>query len=46
MYEDIKDITPIDNEIDNVVYFNNYLEKGIVIKPKISSLKQFWTEYR
>ena len=46
MYEDIKDITPIDNKIDNVLYFNNYIEKGIVIKPKISSLKQFWTEYR
>lgn len=46
MYEDIKDITPIDNEIDNILYFNNYIEKGIVIKPKISSLKQFWTEYR
>lgn len=45
MYEDIK-VTPIDNEIDNVLYFNNYIEKGIVIKPKISSLKQFWTEYR
>lgn len=46
MYEDIKDIKPIDNEIDNVLYFNNYIEKGIVIKPKVSSLKQFWTEYR
>lgn len=46
MYEDIKEITPIDNEVDNVLYFNNYIEKGIVIKPKISSLKQFWTEYR
>lgn len=46
MYEEIKNITPIDNEIDNVLYFNNYTEKGIVIKPKISSLKQFWTEYR
>ena len=46
MYENIKDITPIDNEIDNVLYFNNYLEKGIVVKPKVSSLKQFWTEYR
>ena len=32
--EDIKDIKPIDNEIDNVLYFNNYIEKGIVIKPK------------
>ena len=46
MYENIKDITPIDNEIDNVLYFNNYQEKGIVVKPKVSSLKQFWTEYR
>ncbi len=46
MYEDLKDINPIDNEIDDILYYNNYLEKGIVIKPKISSLKQFWTEYR
>ncbi len=46
MYEDLKDIRPIDNEIDNILYFNNYIEKGIVIKPKVSSLKQFWTEYR
>lgn len=46
MYEDIKNLKPIDNSIDNVLYFNNYVEKGIVIKPKISSLKQFWTEYR
>jgi len=46
MYEDIKDIVPIDNEIDTVLYFNNYVEKGIVVKPKVSSLKQFWTEYR
>jgi hypothetical protein len=46
MYEDIKDITPIDNIIDNTLYFNNYLEKGIVVKPKKEALKQFWTEYR
>lgn len=46
MYEEIKDINPIDNEIDNIIYFSNYIEKGIVIKPKISSMKQFWTEYR
>ena len=46
MYEDIKEIIPIDNEVDNVLYFNNYVEKGIVVKPKVSSLKQFWTEYR
>ena len=46
MYEDLKDIKPIDNEIDTVLYFNNYIEKGIVIKPKVSSLKQFWTEFR
>lgn len=46
IYEDIKEIIPIDNEIDNVLYFNNYVEKGIVVKPKVTSLKQFWTEYR
>lgn len=46
MYEEIKGIKPIDNEIDNILYFNNYVEKGIVVKPKVSSLKQFWTEYR
>ncbi len=46
MYEDIKNIKPIDNEIDNILYFNNYVERGIVVKPKVSSLKQFWTEYR
>ena len=46
MYEEIKGIVPIDNEIDPILYFNNYVEKGIVVKPKVSSLKQFWTEYR
>ena len=46
MYKEFDNIKPIDNEIDNVLYFNNYIEKGIVIKPKVSSLKQFWTEYR
>lgn len=46
MYEELDDMKPIDNEIDNVLYYNNYIERGIVIKPKVSSLKQFWTEYR
>ena len=46
MYEDIKEIIPIDNEVDNILYFNNYVEKGIVVKPKVAALKQFWTEYR
>ena len=46
MYEELKEITPIDNEIDELLFFNNYVEKGIVVKPKVSSLKQFWTEYR
>lgn len=46
MHEGMKNITPIDGEIDDVLYFNNYIEKGIVVKPKVASLKQFWTEYR
>lgn len=46
MYNDLDNMKPIDSEIDNVLYFNNYVEKGIVVKPKLTSLKQFWTEYR
>ena len=46
MYNELKNLKPIDNEIDDIIYLNNYIEKGIVIKPKLSSLKQFWTEYR
>ena len=46
MYDEISDIKPVDADIDNVLYFDNYVEKGIVVKPKVSSLKQFWTEYR
>lgn len=46
MYEEMKEIKSIDAEIDNILYFKNYIEKGIVVKPKVSSLKQFWTEYR
>ena len=45
MYDEI-DINPIDSEVDDTIYFDNYIEKGIVVKPKVSSLKQFWTEYR
>lgn len=46
MYDEVKGIIPIDNEVDSVLYFNNYVEKGIVVRPKAASLKQFWTEYR
>ena len=46
MYEKLEELIPINNEINDTLFFNNYVEKGIVIKPKISSLKQFWTEYR
>ena len=46
MHEELDNIKPIDQLVDNVLYFNNYIERGIVVKPKVSSLKQFWTEYR
>lgn len=46
MYDDLNDIKPVDSQIDNTLTFDNYIEKGIVVKPKVSSLKQFWTEYR
>ena len=46
MYDDLNDIKPVDSQIDNILTFDNYIEKGIVVKPKVSSLNQFWTEYR
>ena len=45
MYDEIN-IKPIDGELEDVLHMDNYVEKGIVVKPKVSSLKQFWTEYR
>jgi len=46
LYNDIGGIKPIDNEINNVLYFDNYEEVGVVLNKKNVSLKQVWTEYR
>ena len=46
MYKNLNKLEPIDNEVSDTLFTNNYIEKGIVIKPTISELKQFWTEYR
>jgi len=46
IYENLKGLNPIDTEIKDTIFTSNYIEKGIVIKPTIQELKQFWTEYR
>lgn len=46
MYESFKGLKPIDGEIEDTIFTSNYIEKGIVIKPTIEEMKQFWTEYR
>lgn len=46
LYDDIGNIKPIDNEINDVIYFDNYEEIGLVLNKKDISLKQIWTEYR
>lgn len=46
LYNDIGGIKPIDSEINNVIYFNNYNENGLVLNKNNVSLKQVWTEYR
>ena len=46
MYEELKGLNPIDKDIEDNLFTHNYIEKGIVIKPTIQDLKQFWTEYR
>lgn len=46
LYNDIGRIKPIDNEINDVIYFDDYEEVGLVLNKKNVSLKQVWTEYR
>ena len=46
LYDNIKQLKPIDNEISNNIYYEDYIEKGIVINKTDISLKQIWTEYR
>ena len=46
MYESLKVLSPIDSEVKDTLFTSNYIEKGIVIKPTIEEMKQFWTEYR
>jgi len=46
LYDDVGRIKPIDNEINDVIYFDDYEEKGLVLNKKNVSLKQVWTEYR
>lgn len=45
LYNNLKDIKPLDN-INDVLYFDNYNELGISIEEPHISLKQIWTEYR
>ena len=44
--ENLNGVKPIDNEVNNVVYLSNYVEKGIAIRTSIVSFKQIWIEYR
>lgn len=46
LYNDIGMVKPIDNEINDVIYFNDFDENGVVLNKKNVSLKQVWTEYR
>ena len=46
LYKSLGNIKPIDNEINDIIYFNNYEENGIVINETPTFLKQTWTEYR
>lgn len=45
LYDQLGNIQPSDHNVEDVLYFDTYLERGIVIKSSISSLKQLWEEY-
>lgn len=44
--EDIKDIKPVDKDIPDTIYVNYYNEMGMLLKSKLSTLKQLWLEYQ
>lgn len=46
LYNKLEGIKPVDSNVNGVIYLNDYLEKGITVKPSVSALKQVWTEYR
>jgi len=46
LYNDIGGIKPVDNLINNKLFFDDYEEIGLVLNKKNISLKQIWTEYR
>ena len=46
LYKNLNGIKPIDFKINNVLYLNNYLEKGIELTADKNEIKQTWMEYR
>ncbi len=45
-YNSLNGIKPIDDEIDMILYMDNYMEKGVSIKPSIDGFRQMWLDYR
>ena len=44
--EDIKDIRPVDKDVPDTLFVNYYNEMGMLLKSKLSTLKQLWVEYQ
>lgn len=45
LYDKLQKIRPNDN-INRVLYTDNYIERGVAVKGNVPSFKQTWTEYR
>ncbi len=46
LYNDIKNIKPMDNSINNVIYVQKGIEKGLLVNTNVNTLRQMWTEFR
>lgn len=46
LYEELEAIKPIDNTINNVIYLQKNIEKGLSVNTNINNIRQMWTEYR
>lgn len=44
--QNLESLKPIDNEVNDVIYLSDFMERGIAIKSTLNSFKQIWVEYR
>ncbi len=45
LYNEMEGIKPVDKDVGPLVYMDDYVEKGLSVKPSISGVKKLWKAY-